>query len=520
MQEVEEQSSGSSEAAASVVATYEGAWEADLMEGQGVIRWPLDSRAFYGTFMAGRIERGFLVTCAGSALLTFSESCGKVATDTGEVPSLPREVKRQDMGMITGDLMLAIKSGASEGYRELAHAARLSVSDRIKILDAHAVENPPEMGRQALKVKYVPGATDAAASILRALLQPQAPEQHSPRVSVANELSGPHLISVAKSMQWAIEIEKPEPPGGGEGGLALGRVKVNRQVGSSTARVDEAVDEGGQAMLKEQLKHELKARGLHCGGTKAVLQARMDEALARELHEAQNGAADAAEVLARERVLHAAELKVPMLQKELQKRGLKSTGLKHELVARLVGDMDRDEKRAASLPEVAAAAADEVQDMFSEAARGLAGLEVSTTADVLPLKLSAAGSLQPEPLACSKERMLELRKWYEALGRLMGGALWHRKTLPVPFSRFFCRRILEMVPTFRLKAYSAAGAGPHCPGSVAALIGTRVTVLRDDGLVDESRWKHSPHPRLVTASPGISSYVVKEARWCAGTCFT
>jgi len=85
MQEAEEQSAGSSEAAAGVVATYEGAWEADLMEGQGVLRWPLDSRAFYGTFMAGRIERGFLVTCAGSALLTFSESCGKVATDTGEV---------------------------------------------------------------------------------------------------------------------------------------------------------------------------------------------------------------------------------------------------------------------------------------------------------------------------------------------------------------------------------------------------------------------------------------------------
>ena len=271
-------------------------------------------------------------------------------------------------------------------------------------------------------------------------------------------------------------------------------------------------------MLKEQLKRELKRRGLHCGGTKAVLQARMDEALARELHEAQ-GAADEAEVLARERVIHAAELKVPMLQKELQKRGLKSTGLKGELVARLVGDMDRDKKRVASLPEFAAAAADEVQDMFSEAARGLAALEVSTTADVLPLKLSPAGSLQPEPLACSKERMLELRKWYEALGRLMGGALWHRKTLPVPFSRFFCRRILEMVPTFRLKAYSAAGAGPAVfSGSVAALIGTRVTVLRDDGL-DESRWKHSPHPRLVRASPGMS-YVVKKAQWCAGTCFT
>jgi hypothetical protein len=271
-------------------------------------------------------------------------------------------------------------------------------------------------------------------------------------------------------------------------------------------------------MLKEQLKRELKRRGLHCGGTKAVLQARMDEALARELHEAQ-GAADEAEVLARERVIRAAELKVPVLQKELQKRGLKSTGLKCELVARLVGDMDRDKKRVAALPEFAAEAVDEVQDMFSEAARGLADLEVSTTADVLPLKLSPAGSLQPEPLACSKERMLELRKWYEALGRLMGGALWHRKTLPVPFSRFFCRRILEMVPTFRLKAYSAAGAGPAVfSGSVAALIGTRVTVLRDDGL-DESRWKHSPHPRLVRASPG-TTYVVKEAQWCAGTCFT
>ena len=111
---------------------------------------------------------------------------------------------------------------------------------------------------------------------------------------------------------------------------------------------------------------------------------------------------------------------------------------------------------------------DEIQDMFSEAGRGLASISVG---GMRPMMLTPAGSLQPDPFASSKEKIAELGDWYQALGRLLGGALWHRKTLPVPISRFFCRRVLEMVPTYRLKAYSSRGRGPPIfAGGVAALI--------------------------------------------------
>jgi len=109
------------------------------------------------------------------------------------LPDLPPSIKREDMGMISAELMAAVKSGAAEAYESLAHVARLSVSDRIKLLSLHAAENPPEAGRQALKVKYSPGAPDAAANILRALTQfPQRADAHGP------------LICIAKSLQWCV----------------------------------------------------------------------------------------------------------------------------------------------------------------------------------------------------------------------------------------------------------------------------------------------------------------------------
>ena len=64
------------------VATYEGAWEDDMMQGRGLLTWR-DGRVFDGSFMADRVERGFLVTAEGSSMLTFSENCGKLAQVCG-----------------------------------------------------------------------------------------------------------------------------------------------------------------------------------------------------------------------------------------------------------------------------------------------------------------------------------------------------------------------------------------------------------------------------------------------------
>ena len=437
-------------------ATYEGVWEDDCMQGQGILSWP-NGRTFHGAFMADRVERGFLVAPEGSSMLTFSQRCPKFDTEAPTFPQLPAALKHEDMGMISADVILAVKNGASEAYAQLARRTHLSVADRILLIRLHASENPPEAGRQALKVKYAPGANDAAANILRALMLPPDQEFRSAGTSVA------------KNLQWAIELEKPKPPTSAQ-----------------------ALDDMGKNMLKEDIRRELERRGLDTSGLKPVLEARLEAALALE------------------RPIKAVELKMPVLKNELESRGLDTKGLKRELVARLQDHLDEQKRRE----EEAKTAVDEVQEMFSEAARGLAGLEVS---GMRPLILTPADSLQPEPLASSKEHMQNMRQWYEAVGRLIGGALWHRKSLPVPLSRFFCRRVLEMVPTCRLKAYSSQGRGPPVfSGGASALIGTRLSV-RDEGL-DAERLRHCPQPRLERVSPGLS-YVVKEVRCLKGRWF-
>ena len=109
----------------------------------------------------------------------------------------------------------------------------------------------------------------------------------------------------------------------------------------------------------------------------------------------------------------------------------------------LIVALDTQQQQKATLT----AQADEVQDMFSELARGLTSVDVN---GARPFILTDSESIQPNPCAPSKtcsqrhrvisERVdacSELKDWYEAFGRLIGGALWHGKTLPVPISRFF-----------------------------------------------------------------------------------
>jgi len=228
-------------------------------------------------------------------------------------------------------------------------------------------------------------------------------------------------------------------------------------------------------------------------GLKRALESRLEEALVLE------------------RPIKTAELKMPLLKKELETRGLDSKGLKRELVVRLEEYLDAQRHRQAT----ATAALDEIQGMFVEVGRGLAHMK---TGGVYPMILTAAESLQPEPIACCTSRMAGLQSWYAAVGRLMGGALWHRKTLPIPFSRFFCRRILEQARCSRLKAYSLLGQGPPVfSGGAAALIGTRLSVVRTENL-DDMRWKDCPQPLLERVSPGIQ-YVVKQVMCIKGCCF-
>eukprot|EP00291_Cryptomonas_curvata_P018807 CAMPEP_0172167066 /NCGR_PEP_ID=MMETSP1050-20130122/9358_1 /TAXON_ID=233186 /ORGANISM="Cryptomonas curvata, Strain CCAP979/52" /LENGTH=1252 /DNA_ID=CAMNT_0012837801 /DNA_START=118 /DNA_END=3876 /DNA_ORIENTATION=+ len=65
-------------------------------------------------------------------------------------------------------------------------------------------------------------------------------------------------------------------------------------------------------------------------------------------------------------------------------------------------------------------------------------------------RLTSGGSLQPDPLSIIDD----IKPSLVAAGRLVGAALWHGKTFEIPFARFFCRRVLEMVKKERLRAFS------------------------------------------------------------------
>ena len=84
---------------------------------------------------------------------------------------------------------------------------------------------------------------------------------------------------------------------------------------------------------------------------------------------------------------------------------------------------------------------DSVESMLRIAGRNLPGF-----------RLTSAGSMQPDPLSIS--RIEDIKPSLVAAGRLVGAALWHGKTFEIPFARFFCRRVLEMVKKERLKAFS------------------------------------------------------------------
>lgn len=147
-----------------------------------------------------------------------------------------------------------------------------------------------------------------------------------------------------------------------------------------------------------------------------------------------------------------ASMTVVRLRQQLSACGLKTSGKKSCLVARLgahmqvqsggVDDADGGMMEEPALgPDDAAGddVEDEIQRMLNTAAAGLAELE---KAGSFIFCLTPARSLQPDPLASMK--MDALRPLYVAAGRLVGCALWTGKTLSVPLARFFCRRVLEV----------------------------------------------------------------------------
>ena len=144
---------------------------------------------------------------------------------------------------------------------------------------------------------------------------------------------------------------------------------------------------------------------------------------------------------------------------------------------------------------------DDVGLMIHAAAQGLADFEV---ADSSPFMFTPSGSVQPDPLAV--RNIEDLSVWYQAAGRLVGCALWNSKTLGVPLARFFCRRVLELVNTERVQAFSIDGSGPAFFG----LVGSRVKL--ESGPFDSP---HCPRPVLQTANShfGFGGFGSRQDRW-------
>jgi len=164
--------------------------------------------------------------------------------------------------------------------------------------------------------------------------------------------------------------------------------------------------------------------------------------------------------------------------------------VKDDLLKRLEGDEDNVMEDDG--PQ------DDILRMIHAAAQGLVDFEV---ADSTPFMLTPSGSVQPDPLAV--RAIEDLNVWYQAAGRLVGCALWNSKTLGIPLARFFCRRVLELVNTERVKAYSIDGSGPAFFG----LVGSRVKL--ESGPFDSP---HCPRPVLQTANSSFG-FGSRPDRW-------
>jgi hypothetical protein len=214
-------------------------------------------------------------------------------------------------------------------------------------------------------------------------------------------------------------------------------------------------------------------------------------------------------------VSQVAKLTVAQLKKELERRGIEARavagGKKADFVARLLVDIHvRQQGRAQERPIMSDDhdddQHDDVQKMLNVAVSGLTDLEV---AGCTPFCLTPGLLLQPDPLSVME--IDSLASTFTAAGRLVGTALWTGKTLNIPLARFFCRRVLEMVKTERLKAFAMSGAGPRFFG----LIDTRVK-LKNPAHID---WAQCPQPQLtkICMHPLSFEYCVVDARHASGS---
>lgn len=386
--------------------------------------------------------------------------------DIIESPTLPSTEMRREIGNIPASLWAAIEDGATESYA--MQAKGLSLADRILVKTLHVEKNAPAPApgrhREAMKIVYEDGE-NAAKQIL------------------AN-LSG---RDVARKVQWSLEVEVKSAQTSAACNVAgCSRSTYNGQVGEQCCRT--CKESNGARHGPECEKRTLAALPASDGRGFALLGV-ADRHPAMPAAHTGAGSIDL--------------LRVDELKKELRRLGLDSKGRKAVLVQRLRDasvekvDTGRPKQDEDTMVEDDGAR-DEIQTMIDAGITGLADLEIQ---DCNPFRLTRSGTLQPDPLALRK--MEELASWYAACGRLVGCALWTGKVTPLPMARFFCRRVLEMVRSERLVAYSADGEGPP----FFNLVGTRIKIISDD--FDRSA---CPEPFLRSGSgSGRGSFRVLEA---------
>jgi hypothetical protein len=323
-------------------------------------------------------------------------------------PELPAFHTRRHVGRISASLWAAIENGAAESYKRHVQALDLGVEDRIRLITLHVAENAaapaPGRRREALKVKFDGGDSRAAEQILKAF-------------SGADD--------VAAKIQWTIQVDAVESSAGKASGAAS-RVSAGKDVG---------------AMTVVRLREELKVRKLNAKGKKAQLVARL------RAHRPRLNSSKSTRSL----TLPTDKDRPRRAREAVQAQGGGAAGARDEAVEEVCSGSDdgSSEDEAAS---------DDVARMLNVAVAGLPELE---KAGSTLFQLTPAHSLQPDPLSVMK--MHEVRPMFEAVGRLVGCALWTGKTLRVPLARFFCRRVLEVAlrpqpPAAPFSRAAAAGA--------------------------------------------------------------